>query len=133
VLGSSPRFLIDWRWYKNIFGRQSTDNSFALNSYYEQGLNLVDWRVALAPMPRDVVRSVERIAQAIYDGIFARERRQARFSDRQVVSRMKPLAKILRKYSPTTAGSAESFIEYIESGRRRERRLREFREWWGRG
>ena len=133
VLGSSPRFLIDWRWYKNIFGRQCTDNSFAVNSYYEQGLNLVDWRVALAPTPRDVVRCVERIAQAIYDGIFARERGQARFSDRQLVSRMKPLATILAKYSPKTAESAESFIEYVESGRRRDRDLREFRPWWGRG
>ena len=89
--------------------------------------------VTLSDPPRDVVRCVERIAQAIYDGIFARERGQARFSDRQLVSRMKPLATILAKYSPKTAESAKSFIEYIESGRRRDRDLREFRPWWGRG
>jgi hypothetical protein len=76
---------------------------------------------------------VERIAQAIYDGIFARERGQARFSDRQLISRMKPLANILRKHSPTTADSAASFVQYIESGERRDRDLRKFREWWGRG
>jgi len=133
VLGSSPRFLIDWRWYKNIFGPQCTDNSFAMNSYYEQGLNLIDWRVALAPTPQEVVRRVERLAQAIFDGIFARERGQGEFSDRQLLLKMKPLAKILREHSPKTWRSAKSFIEYLRSGRKDERSLREFRKWWGRG
>ena len=133
VLGSSPRFLIDWRWYKRIVGPQCTDNSFAMNSYYEQGLNLIDWRVALAPTPQEVVRRVERIAQAIYDGIFARERGQGGFSARQLLAKMKSLATNLRAHSPTTCGSVQSFMEYLQSGSRRDRDLREFRQWWGRG
>jgi SAM-dependent methyltransferase len=133
VLGSSPRFLMDWRWYKNIVGHQCTDNSFAVNSYYEQGLNLIDWRVALAPTRQEVVRRVERLAQTIYDGIFARERGQGRFTAQLLLPKMKLLVKNLREHNPTTCRSAQSFVEYLESERKDDRRLQEFRKWWGRG
>ena len=133
VLGCSPHFLVDWRWYKNIVGSECTDNSFAVNAYYEQGLNLIDCRVTLASTPPEVVRQVERVAQSIYDGIFARERGQGRFSALQLLSRLNPLKRILREYSPLTWRSAQSFVDYLETGSKDDRRLREFRKWWGRG
>ncbi len=133
ILGSSPRFLLDWRWYKKIFGPQCTDNSFAVNSYYELGLNLIDCRVTLPPSDRSVVRRVEKLAQNIFDRIFARERGRGPFSARQLLRMMNSLTAVLREQSPTTRRSAESFVEYLSSGRRREGALREFRKWWGRG
>ncbi|HXT41004.1 MAG TPA: class I SAM-dependent methyltransferase [Candidatus Angelobacter sp.] len=133
ILGSSPRFLIDWRWYKNIFGRQCADNSFAMNAYYELGLNLMDCRVRLPQDSQGVVRRVESLSQEIYEGIFARERGTARFSSRQLLALLKPLANALRTHSPVTHRSVKSFISYLQSDTRNGKALREFRKWWGRG
>ncbi len=133
ILGCSPRFLTDWRWYKNIVGPQCTDNSFAVNSYYELGLNLMDYRVRLPHARQAVVKRVEKLSQEIYAKIFARERGAARFSRLQLLALMKSLANILREQSPTTCRSAESFIDYLASGMNNGKRLRAFQEWWGRG
>jgi SAM-dependent methyltransferase len=133
ILGSSPRFLIDWRWYKNIFGRQCGDNSFAVNAYYELGLNLLDCRVRLPQSAHGVVKRVEALSQEIYERIFARERGTARFSSRPLLALVKPLANALRTYSPVTHRSVKSFISYLQSDRSDEKRLRAFRKWWGRG
>ncbi len=40
VLGCSPRFLIDWRWYKDA----EHGNKWAINSYWTQAHNLMDYR-----------------------------------------------------------------------------------------
>jgi SAM-dependent methyltransferase len=133
ILGCSPRFLIDWRWYKSIVGRRCTDNSFAIDSYYELGLNLLDYRVSLPPAKRNVVRRIESLSQEICAGVFARENGEGEFSRRQLLAAMKLLAKILSEYSPETCRSAESFIEYLRTNLKRERTLTDFRKWWGRG
>lgn len=133
VLGCSPHFLADWRWYKTIHGDACTDNSFAVNSYYRLGLNLLDFRVQLDGAPESAVQNAERIAQTIYDRIFARERGQRNFTAREMTLQLKPLTRILRRHSPVTARSAESFAAFVGSGMKDLRQLREFRGWWGRG
>jgi SAM-dependent methyltransferase len=40
VLGCSPRFLLDWRWYKAA----KPGNRWAIQSYWSQALNLYDYR-----------------------------------------------------------------------------------------
>ena len=41
VLGCSPRFLMDWRWYKE----SDSSNQWAIDSYWQQAHNLLDYRV----------------------------------------------------------------------------------------
>lgn len=45
VLGCSPRFLIDWRWYKE----SAPGNAWAIQSYWEQAHNLLDYRRIESP------------------------------------------------------------------------------------
>lgn len=40
VLGCNPRFLVDWRWYKEA----EAGNQWAIDCYWEQCFNLVDYR-----------------------------------------------------------------------------------------
>ncbi|HUL51246.1 MAG TPA: methyltransferase domain-containing protein [Candidatus Nitrosotalea sp.] len=133
VLGCSPRFLLDWRWYKNIHGDDCADNSFAVKSYYRLGLNLLDYRVNLNGVDESAVRHVELVSQTIYDRIFARERGKGNLSGREINSLLKPLIRILRAPSPITTRSVESFAAFVRSGMKNVRALRAFRGWWGRG
>lgn len=45
VLGCSPRFLLDWRWYKAT----TPGNAWAVQSYWEQAHNLLDYRTIEPP------------------------------------------------------------------------------------
>ena len=40
VLGCSPRFLMDWRWYKE----STPGNQWAIDAYWQQAHNLLDYR-----------------------------------------------------------------------------------------
>jgi 2-polyprenyl-3-methyl-5-hydroxy-6-metoxy-1,4-benzoquinol methylase len=133
VLGSSPRFLTDWRWYKNIIGPQYCNNSFASRSYCELGLNLMDFRVCLPPADDHVVRRAADISQRVYERVFAQERGHSEFSSRQMLTLMLSLETLLCGHSPTTCRSARSFISYLRSDMANTRALADFRKWWGRG
>lgn len=133
ILGSSPRFLRDWRWYKNMVGPQCTDNSFAVDSYYEFGLNLIDFRVTLPQTDRRIMQRVGKISQRIYKRIFGQETGDAPFPRTHLIPLVTRLARLLREHSPETGRSAESFSKYLRSDMRNVGSLAAFRKWWGRG
>jgi SAM-dependent methyltransferase len=133
VLGSSPRFLIDWRWYKTIVGPEYHNNAFARESYYQLGLNLMDFRVCLPQTQPSVVRRLAQMSEHLYERVFAQERGLSAFRAQQMLGTMTSVEKLLRAHSLLTARSAASFIAYLKSGMTDKRKLKHFREWWGRG
>jgi len=44
VYSSSPKFLTDWRWYKEIIGTDRHFNEIALDCYFKNNINLLDYR-----------------------------------------------------------------------------------------
>ncbi len=50
VLGCSPRFLLDWRWYKDA----RPGNQWAIDAYWQQAHNLMDYRRVDDPRHADV-------------------------------------------------------------------------------
>ena len=57
VLGSSPRFAADWRWFKELAGPGREFNRHFVGEYHRQLHNFLDYRQVL-PM-RDEARNVE--------------------------------------------------------------------------
>jgi SAM-dependent methyltransferase len=53
VFGSSPRFLTDWRWYKSIAGESDRFNALALEAYWTNVHNLLDYREVWAARDGD--------------------------------------------------------------------------------
>jgi len=60
VFGASPRFLTDWRWYKAIVGDGGRFNELALEAYWANVHNLLDYREVWPP--RDPIDN-----QRLYD------------------------------------------------------------------
>lgn len=54
VLGCSPRFLMDWRWYKD----SKPGNQWAIDSYWAQAHNLLDYRRVEPPRSEDKNRAL---------------------------------------------------------------------------
>ena len=44
VYGASPDMLTDWRWYKSIYGENRSYNEMAINQYWSQVHNLIDYK-----------------------------------------------------------------------------------------
>jgi len=44
ILGTSPKFITDWRWYKDIVDGEFEFNKIAIENYYRKNLNLMDYR-----------------------------------------------------------------------------------------
>ncbi|MBL4759664.1 MAG: methyltransferase domain-containing protein [Mariprofundaceae bacterium] len=44
VLGASPNFLSDWRWYKSIVGEDTGTNRQATEQYYKYAAAMIDYR-----------------------------------------------------------------------------------------
>ncbi len=48
-LASSPHFVQDWRWYKDIVGERYDFSHNAIEQYWAQAHNLMDYRVSMPP------------------------------------------------------------------------------------
>lgn len=51
LYGSSPRYLADWRWYKDAYAKGGGYNARALASHYRNMHNLLDFRVVYPSRP----------------------------------------------------------------------------------
>jgi 2-polyprenyl-3-methyl-5-hydroxy-6-metoxy-1,4-benzoquinol methylase len=65
VLGSSPRFAADWRWFKSLWGNEKDFNPHFLSEYHANLHNFLDYR--RVPSPRDprLNRVLEAAAWAV--------------------------------------------------------------------
>lgn len=69
VLGCSPRFLLDWRWYKEA----TPGNQWAIDAYWAQAHNLYDYRSVNPPKPERVNRELMARCLAVRDTLRAYE------------------------------------------------------------
>ena len=115
VYGSSPRFLTDWRWYKEIIGDNRAWNERGLESYYANLHNFLDFRHICEP--RKEADNQELLA--ICDSLFAAEKRFS--TDRDVVvlvairGALAKLAKNVSSFSPDSAASIDNFVSAIDA------------------
>jgi len=52
VLGTSPSFIVDWRWYKTIYGGNQEINQRTLRQYWQNVHNLLDQSRTFPPVRR---------------------------------------------------------------------------------
>jgi hypothetical protein len=64
--GSSPDFVVDWRWYKRLHSGDRDDNGRAIRAYRENLLALLDNRVTPAPADPEIGQRARELAHAIY-------------------------------------------------------------------
>lgn len=135
ILGSSPRWISDWTWYKAIDGEFSGINERALREYRSQELCLIDQREAPRAVPREVTGEFLDICDRLYrehDRITQSDGPPSFDSFRELLGELESR---VREVLPQTAASLRDY-------RRGLRALLEgetppdfgtFRAFWGRG
>jgi 2-polyprenyl-3-methyl-5-hydroxy-6-metoxy-1,4-benzoquinol methylase len=69
VLGSSPQFAQDWRWFKALHGEQRRFNAHFTEEYFAHCHNLVDYRLALPRGDAAANRAMEEAAFQFIDEV----------------------------------------------------------------
>jgi 2-polyprenyl-3-methyl-5-hydroxy-6-metoxy-1,4-benzoquinol methylase len=131
--GSSPHFLTDWRWYKDIYSNNIHDNSFVINGYYRNLHNLLDYRYVRDPLPVKTNLLVEKAAKNIYNLTFQQERKAVDGSYSSMKKEVKNIAKLISISAPETSLALTDFLRGLNTKNVSGSDLGSFRKLWGRG
>ncbi len=64
--GSSPKFIADWRWYKDLNSSTAHANELAVEQFRALSLSLIDCRTVTAAMPADLVATITNYCEQAY-------------------------------------------------------------------
>jgi hypothetical protein len=132
VYGSSPRFLTDWRWYKDIIGENREFNKKALNNYYETNLNLLDYRFEFSAHPRSFGEKLEELGTLSWDLMCNIENGNSSVWQ-DFFALMHELSEHIKKLAPHTVEAIREVVTLLQTGHPDMVELKQFPEWWGRG
>jgi hypothetical protein len=134
VYGSSPKFLTDWRWYKDLDAGGADLNKHAIDQYKAQCLSLVDCRTVLPPQSVETASAIAHLCeQAFWRMIDIRNTPRPDFS-----AIIDVCSRIVDAAQPDLSNIAEPVAEvivYLRSHKTTDATscFPKFKSWFGRG
>lgn len=131
VYAASPRFLTDWRWYKDIVGENRHFNDIALDNYYQSNLNLLDYRFNFQLHDIDFGKKIEDLCSVSWDLMCKIEGGdESAWND--FFALMNELCVYIKDLAPETELAVREAMSLLQS-RNPDMELNHFPKWWGRG
>jgi SAM-dependent methyltransferase len=131
VYGSSPRFLTDWRWYKEIIGDDRRFNELALDNYYKNNLNLLDYRFDFPEHSRAYGEKLEALGSRSWDLMCEIEHGNETIW-KEFFDLMDELCSHIDGQAPITVGAIRESCALLQNPNP-DMDLSQFPQWWGRG
>ena len=131
VYGSSPRFLVDWRWYKEIIGKNRGFNEVALDNYYRNNLNLLDYRFEFPVHTAAFGSKLEKLGSQSWD-LMCKIELGEELAWQDFFTLMQELCSHIEKLAPVTTAAIREAATLLQSGHP-DMELKQFPQWWGRG
>jgi ubiquinone/menaquinone biosynthesis C-methylase UbiE len=129
---SSPKFIIDWRWYKEIVGSQRDFNKIALDSYYQTNINLIDYRYVFDLHSVEFGKEIEESCSKSWE-LMCQIQRGDSSKWQAMFDLMSNISSLIQQTAPQTAKAIIEASEWLQDGVATERELQYFPQWWGRG
>ncbi len=135
ILGSSPRFLSDWSWYKAIDGDFSGINERALKSYRELELSLLDCRAVPQAFPLETVEEFTQLTNSAYQLHDALLQNPEEKYYEEFLKNIKLLSGLLIERMPDTAKALQDYHQGLSDllNGKFNTDFGEFCSFWGRG
>tara|TARA_B100001057_G_scaffold481909_1_gene556503 strand:- start:1610 stop:2746 length:1137 start_codon:yes stop_codon:yes gene_type:complete len=131
AFSSSPCFITDWRWYKEITGRNRKFNENFIDQYYKNNLNLLDYRSTIDPHHIDFGKKLEKICNESYEISLQIEMGKEDLWD-DFFECSSALGDHIKDQAPITYLSIREAITMLRNGDLG-MELKYFPPWWGRG
>ena len=116
VLGTAPRFVTDWRWFKTMHGAGRAFNWTALDGAQANVHNLIDYRRTFPPRDPDANAELERLCRTLHQRVtdFDRAIREgSAHADRDI----EPIAQVLGGLTRALATLDDALSEAVEEAR----------------
>jgi SAM-dependent methyltransferase len=131
VYGSSPRFLTDWRWYKEVANVERGFNELARRNYGESVLNLLDHRFVHERQPAAFGQALLAHCQVFYELMLQLETGSDVWREINVC--LVEIADVVLPVAPETCESIQSLREFLFAARPDTCQLEAFAPFFGRG
>ena len=134
AFGTSPQFLVDTRWYKNIHGDSRNYNQRALDLYHQSLHNHIDGRLTFPPRPAAANLELLGECDAVFEleELFRQNRSPATLAE--IIERSRKIGKTVRTFSSNTADALNDLVTLIDAGPATPPvEFGRFGEWFGQG
>ena len=135
ILGTSPKFITDWRWYKDIVDEEFSFNGVAIESYYRQNLNLVDYRFVFPQHSQEFGLELEAKCAEAWK-LMCRLESGTINSFNPVWELLRSISNFIKPIAYKTAESIDEsmlWLKNIDTTYNKSRKYNQFYHWWGRG
>jgi SAM-dependent methyltransferase len=105
AFGASPSFVTDWRWYKSINGESDRFNELAIEQYWANVHNLLDYRHVWAPRVPGENRVLYDACVTVRNAVQQYEHYRDPSILAEIVSGLETASTKVRAFSQTTAGA----------------------------
>jgi SAM-dependent methyltransferase len=134
IYGSSPEFVVDMRWYKQLYGRGREFNARASRAYLENVLNFLDYRITVPAHEPELGSEINALCRDLYARMQDIEASDGARTAVEAAPSIRRLAAIVSASPRTSAAFTElaAFLE-AESVDVSTASLEEFASYFGRG
>jgi ubiquinone/menaquinone biosynthesis C-methylase UbiE len=131
AFASSPNFVTDWRWYKDITGVERKFNENFLDQYYRNNLSFLDYRNVASSHDINFGKTLEKICNESYEISLQIEMGKEDLWD-DFFECSSALGDHIKDQAPITYLSIREAITMLRNGNLG-MELKYFPPWWGRG
>jgi hypothetical protein len=115
VLGASPNFNVDWRWYKTQTAEDPGFNSVFLDQYRKNIMNFLDYRVVMPPQHEDVGGRLLALADELFDTTVDMESRGSTDRMLEVLQMLDEVIGLIPEYNVATRNSLEELSQFLRT------------------
>jgi SAM-dependent methyltransferase len=132
IYSTSPKFISDWRWYKEVIGDGKEFNQLALECYYKNNLNLIDYRYEFKSHSAEFGQKLETLCSEIWDTMCLIQ--NGKSSKINIfIEKVNDVSKLIKKKAPETSRAIVESLHWLECGAPISKELEYLPKWWGRG
>lgn len=132
IYSTSPKLISDWRWYKDITGDDREFNKIALDCYYKNNLNLIDYRYEFKPHSVDFGQKLEFFCNEVWD-IMCSIQNGDPAQLNSFKEKLSEISKFIEEKAPKTSEAIGESLHWLDCGAPIEAELEHLPKWWGRG
>lgn len=133
--GSSPSFVTDWRWYKQLHGDLRQFNERAVEGYRANVVNLMDWRVLVPPQSQEAGERLLQSCDRLWRDLRAVEEGKIGFEAEAFARSCDEIAAEIARIAERTAASLCEVARLLRADEevKPQEALLEFASYFGRG
>lgn len=131
--GTSPHFVADWRWYKDIAGDERRYNERAVAAYETNALNLLDCRTTFAPHDGAFGRRLRAATDRFYEALMSSEVAGNAHHAGSFVPLVLAVADLIGEHAPHTAAAVRELGAQLDGTTLGADHAANFASWFGRG